>query len=72
MLEKEPSGASPDCNQPSQLASAAPGGPSPRGRSAMEATLTPPVSLPLYTLQFLIAEIKKARLPGSPANTEAR
>ena len=63
MLEKEPSGVSPDHTQPPQIVGAAPGGPFPRDQSPVNVVqnLTGPSHQ--FTLQFLIAIIKteKAR-----------
>jgi len=59
MMEKETSGVSPDRKLPSQIADAAHGGPSPHLQLPAETTLKPSGSLRQYTLQFLIAVIKK-------------
>jgi hypothetical protein len=69
MLEKEPSGASPDRNQPPQLAGAAPGGPFPQGHPSVIAVVNPPDSSRQYTLQFLIAAIKKSNSDRASTNT---
>jgi hypothetical protein len=55
MLEKEPLGTSPELTEPKRSAGAAPGGPSPPGQPPASAVQT----LHQYTLQFLIAAIKK-------------
>ena len=59
MLEKEPSGASPDLTQPAP-AGVAPGGPFPQGQPPVDAVLNPSEPSHQYTLQFLIAAIKKS------------
>jgi hypothetical protein len=61
MLEKEPSGASADLTQPSQPEGATPGGPFPAGQPAVEVVRNPCASSHQYTLQFLIAAIKKSQ-----------
>ena len=70
MLEKEPSGASPDRTQPPQLAGAAPGGPFPPGQPPLDAVLNPSGPSHQYTLQFLIAAIKKSSSHSTSTNTE--
>ena len=59
MSEKEPSGAPHDCTQPSQLESVAPGGPSPAAQPPAAAASNSPSPPRLYTLQYLIAALKK-------------
>ena len=58
MLEKVPSGASPDDNQNAQLAGATPGGPSPIAHSPAKTIQNATDLTHQYTLQFLIAAIK--------------
>jgi len=70
MLEKEPSGASPDRTQPPQIVGAAHGGPSPRGQPPVNVILNTSSPLHQYTLQFLIAVIKKPGSPGSSTCSE--
>ncbi len=55
MLEKELPGTSPQITDPKPLAGSAPGGPSPQGQPPATVVET----LPQYTLQYLIAVIKK-------------
>jgi hypothetical protein len=59
MLEKEPSGAPADFTQAPQPAGAAPGGPFPQGQPPVDAALNPSGPSHPYSLQFLIAAIKR-------------
>ncbi len=58
MLEKVPSGASPDDNQNAQLAGATSGGPSSITHSPAKTIQNSTGLTHQYTLQFLIAAIK--------------
>ncbi len=59
MPEKEPSAASLDLTQSRQSADVTPGGPFPAGRHPLDMVLNPSGPSHQYTLQFLIAAIKK-------------
>ncbi len=61
MLEKEPSGAPADFTPASQPAGAAPGGPFLPAQPPADAAPHPPCPSHQYTLQFLIAVIKKPK-----------
>jgi hypothetical protein len=58
MLEKDPSGAPHERNQPAQQEHAAPGGPSPPSQQPQGDQTVGPHQ---YTLDFLIAVIKSSR-----------
>ena len=68
MLEKETSGTPADCTQPPQSPGAVPGGPFSRGHPLD--VLNPSGTSHQYTLQFLIAAIKKSRSHSMSTNTE--
>ena len=70
MLEKEPSGASPDNTQALHPAGAAPGGPFPQIEPPLGAVLNPPAPQHQYSLHFLIAVIKKSSTRSASNNTE--
>ena len=68
MLEKETSGTPADCTQPPQSLSAASGGPFSQGHPL--AALNPFGTSHQYTLQFLIAAIKKSSSHSTATSTE--
>ena len=70
MLERDTSGASPDSTQPSQPRRAVPGGPSPSGQPLPDAVPNPSGLPHQFTLQLLIAEIKKSNSRREPTNSE--
>jgi hypothetical protein len=59
MLEGETSGAPADLAQPSQPCGAVPGGPFPHGTRPTELASNPSIVFHSYTLQFLVAAIKR-------------
>ena len=60
MLEKEPSGTSPNLSQHPQPLGMTPGGPFPQDRPPLIVVLDPSEQSHQYTLQFLIAVIKES------------
>jgi len=70
MLEKEPSGASPERTQPPQSAGVTPGGSSPQGQPPLDMVLDQSSQSHQHTLQFLIAVIKKTSSSSASNNTE--
>ena len=70
MLEKETSGASLYLTQHPQPTGVTPGGPFPQGRPALDVAVDPSGQSHQYTLQFLIAVIKKPSSQSASNNTE--
>jgi hypothetical protein len=70
MLEKQPSGAPADLTPVPQPAGAAPGGPFPHGQPPADNAGHPSDPSHQYTLQYLIAAIKKSRVSSETTNPE--